>query len=212
MVTGDRDHPWRREAVDLVPGFAAERFVLTGHDDVCLYFLQLHMGAPGPRGVRTRLHQLWGGTIHTQATLPVHGCTVGEVQHVTREQVITGLAALLAHIRPTSVRTMDPDPEHDGGKTDFVCSDHVDHTVTAEFALAALARYREAGTTRSSSATAPTPTASGATTSTRRPSRRRPSTSRRTPASTRPRPARTEPAAPAATGNWVPTRTAAHTC
>lgn len=45
MVTGDRDHPWRREAVDLVPGFAAERFVLTGHDDVCLYFLQLHMGA-----------------------------------------------------------------------------------------------------------------------------------------------------------------------
>ncbi|MEV5699096.1 hypothetical protein AB0L55_16580 [Streptomyces anthocyanicus] len=145
MVTGDRDHPWRREAVDLVPGFAAERFVLTGHDDVCLYFLQLHMGAPGPRGVRTRLHQLWGGTIHTQATLPVHGCTVGEVQHVTREQVITGLAALLAHIRPTSVRTMDPDPEHDGGKTEFVCSDHVDHTVTAEFALAALARHREAG-------------------------------------------------------------------
>ncbi|MGW2832347.1 hypothetical protein [Streptomyces sp. NPDC001286] len=145
MATGDRDRPWRREPVDLVPGFAAERFTLVGHDDVCLYFLQLHMGAPTERGTRTRLHHLWEGALRTQATLPVHGCTVGEAQHITREQLIEALTALLGHVRPTLVRTMDPDPEHDGGREEFVCSDHVDHATVTQFALAALARHREAG-------------------------------------------------------------------
>ncbi|MFF1451046.1 hypothetical protein ACFVYF_23350 [Streptomyces sp. NPDC058274] len=145
MATGDRNAPWLREPVDLVPGFAAERFTLAGRDDVCLYFLQLHQGAPTQRGTRTRIHELWEGALRTQATLPAHGCTIGEVQHVTREQVIAGLAALLAHLRPSAVRTMDPDPEHDGGKQEFVCSDHVDHTTTTQFALAALARHRDAG-------------------------------------------------------------------
>ncbi|MFI9804350.1 hypothetical protein ACIHEJ_08255 [Streptomyces sp. NPDC052301] len=145
MATGNRDHPWQREPVDLVPGFAAERFTLAGRDSVCLYFLQLHMGAPTERGTRTRLHDLWEGALRTQATLPVHGCTVGEVQHITREQVIAALTALLGHVRPTAVRTLDPDPEHDGGQSEFVCSDHVDHTTTAQFALAALTRHRKAG-------------------------------------------------------------------
>ncbi|MGW1000097.1 hypothetical protein [Streptomyces sp. NPDC002520] len=145
MTTGDRDHPWRREPMDLVPGFAAERFTLVGDDSVCLYFLQLHMGAPTERGTRTRLHELWEGALRTQATLPVHGCTVGEVQHITREQVIAALTALMGHVRPTTVRTMDPDPEHDGGRSEFVCSDHVDHTTTTQFAVAALTRHREAG-------------------------------------------------------------------
>ncbi|MET7481860.1 hypothetical protein [Streptomyces sp. NPDC005538] len=145
MATGDRDHPWQREPVDLVPGFAAERFTLVDHDTVSLYFLQLHQGAPTERGTRTRLHDLWEGALRTQATLPVHGCTVGEVQHITREQVIDALGALLGHLRPTTVRTMDPDPEHDGGREEFVCSDHIDHTTVAQFALAALARHREAG-------------------------------------------------------------------
>ncbi|MFD7711458.1 hypothetical protein [Streptomyces sp. NPDC059786] len=145
MATGDRNSPWRREPVDLVPGFAAERFTLQETDGVCLYFLQLHQGAPTERGTRTRLHELWDGTSRTQATLPVRGCTVGETQHITREQVVAALTALLAHTRPTTVRTMDPDPEHDGGKEEFVCSDHADHTSTAEFVLAALLRHREAG-------------------------------------------------------------------
>ncbi|MFF7888092.1 hypothetical protein ACH40F_43400 [Streptomyces sp. NPDC020794] len=57
------------------------------------------------------------------------------------------LTALLAHVRPTVVRTMDPDPEHDGGKEEYVCSDHVDHTAATHFALAALTRHREAGHT-----------------------------------------------------------------
>lgn len=145
MATGNRDHPWLREPVDLAPGFAAERFTLVDHDSVSLYFLQLHMGAPTERGTRTRLHDLWEGALRTQATLPVHGCTIGEVQHVTREQVIGALVALMEHVRPTTVRTMDPDPEHDGGRTEFICSDHADHTTTTQFALAALVRHREAG-------------------------------------------------------------------
>lgn len=145
MATGNRDHPWRREPVELVPGFAAERFTLDGHDEVCLYFLQIHMGAPTERGVRTRLTDLWEGAIRTQATLPVRGCTVGTVQHVTREQVIGALTAVLAHERPTTVRTMDPDPEHDGGREGYVGSDHADHTTTTQFALAALARHRDTG-------------------------------------------------------------------
>ncbi|MFF0384842.1 PIG-L family deacetylase [Streptomyces sp. NPDC004286] len=143
MVTGDRDRPWHRHAVRLAPDFVAERFVLDGHDQVSLYFLQLHQGAPTVEG--TRIAHLWDGHLPTQATLPVHGSTAGEAQRVTREQVITALTTLLDHLRPTTVRTLDPDPEHDGGKAEFVCSDHEDHTVTAEFALAALERYREAG-------------------------------------------------------------------
>ncbi|MFG3093854.1 PIG-L family deacetylase [Streptomyces sp. NPDC048202] len=145
MVTGDRDRPWHRHAVRLAPDFVAERFVLDGHDQVSLYFLQLHQGAPTAQGIRTRIVHLWDGRLPAQATLPVHGSTAGEAQRVTREQVITALTTLLDHLRPTTVRTLDPDPEHDGGKAEFVCSDHEDHTVTAEFVLAALERYREAG-------------------------------------------------------------------
>lgn len=144
MATGDRDHPWRREPVDLVPGFAAERFTLADHE-VNLYFLQLREQAPTERSTRTGLHDLWEGALRTQPTLPVHGCTVGQVQHVGRDQLIAALTALLGHVRPTTVRTMDPDPEHDGGRAEFVCSDHADHTSTTQFALAALARYREGG-------------------------------------------------------------------
>ncbi|MDQ1007665.1 LmbE family N-acetylglucosaminyl deacetylase [Streptomyces sp. V4I23] len=143
MATGDRTSPWRREPVEIVPGFAVERFTLTARENVQMFFCQLHMGAPTPQGTRTRITDLWAGQIRTQATLPVRGSTVAEVQHVSREQVVGGLVSLLAHIGPTTVRTMDPDPEHDGGKEGFVLSDHLDHTATARFALAALARHRE---------------------------------------------------------------------
>ncbi|MBW5483599.1 PIG-L family deacetylase [Streptomyces bambusae] len=144
MATGDRDSAWRRETKDLVAGFAVERFTLIARPAVQLYFCQLHMGAFRPGGGdRTRLFQLWDGSLDTQATLPVRGSALTEVQHVDRETVIAGLAALLAELRPTTVRTLDPDPEHDGGKEGYVPSDHVDHTTTAEFAVAALLRHRE---------------------------------------------------------------------
>lgn len=83
--------------------------------------------------------------MRSQATLPVWGSTVNEVQHVSREQLIGGLTALLDQVRPTVVRAMDPDPEHDGGKDGFVMSDHADHTSVTQFALAALSRHRDAG-------------------------------------------------------------------
>ncbi|MFD4538915.1 hypothetical protein [Streptomyces bauhiniae] len=145
MVTGDRDRPWHRHAVRLAPGFIAERFVLDGADRVSLYFLQLLQGTPTDDGTRARVAGLWDGRLSAQPTLPVHGGTAGEAQPVGREDVITALTTLLDHHRPTTVRTLDPDPEHDGGKDGFVCSDHEDHAVTAEFTLAALERYREAG-------------------------------------------------------------------
>ncbi|MET3982657.1 PIG-L family deacetylase [Streptomyces sp. PvR034] len=143
MATGERDSPWAREITELVPGFAVERFTLLAQPSVRMYFCQLHMGVPTAAGPRTRMFELWNGVHPTQATVPVHGSALTEVQQISREMVIAGLAALLAEIRPTTVRTMDPDPEHDGGKSEFVTSDHVDHATTAEFAIAALARYRE---------------------------------------------------------------------
>jgi LmbE family N-acetylglucosaminyl deacetylase len=143
MATGDRNSAWHREPVELVPGFTVERFTLTAYDSVQMYFCQLYAEAPTPHGAHTGISELWAEQTRTQATLPAHGSTVGEVQHLSREQVISGLVALLAHAGPTTVRTMDPDPEHDGGKHEFVLSDHVDHTATTQFALAALARYRE---------------------------------------------------------------------
>lgn len=145
MATGDRTSPWRREPVQLAPGFVVERFTLLARDTVRMYFCQLHMGAPAMGGERTRVHQLWEGTIRSQATLPVRGSTIDEVQHVSREQLIVGLAALLDEVRPTVARVMDPDPEHDGGKDGFVMSDHADHTSVTQFALAALQRHRDAG-------------------------------------------------------------------
>ncbi|MDJ0380246.1 PIG-L family deacetylase [Streptomyces sp. G-G2] len=143
MATGDRDSPWQREVTELVPGFAVERFTLLAHPAVRMYFCQLHMGMPTSSGVRTRMFELWNGAHPTQATVPVWGSGLTEVQQISREMVIAGLTALLAEIRPTTVRTMDPDPEHDGGKSEFVTSDHVDHSTTAEFAIAALTRHRE---------------------------------------------------------------------
>ncbi|MGW1198176.1 hypothetical protein ACWD4B_20390 [Streptomyces sp. NPDC002536] len=143
MATGDRSALWHRSAVEPVPGFTVEHFTLAAQENVRLFFLNLCMWAPTPHGERTRLRDLWEGTTATHPTLVLPGSTVRTAQSVSREQLISALAALLADARPTVVRTMDPDPEHDGGKPGFVVSDHQDHTVTAEFALAALARYRE---------------------------------------------------------------------
>ncbi|RSS80614.1 PIG-L family deacetylase [Streptomyces sp. WAC06614] len=144
MATGDRTSPWRREAVAPVPGFVVERCTLLARPDVRLYFCQLHMGAfqAGGAGARTRVFELWDGTVPLQPTLPAPGSPVTEVQYLDRETVIAGLAALLAELRPTVVRTLDPDPEHDGGKEDYVQSDHPDHTAAAEFTMAALQRHR----------------------------------------------------------------------
>ncbi|GAA3389725.1 hypothetical protein [Streptomyces roseoviridis] len=142
MTTGDRNSPWNRDVVDLVPGFAVERFVLAADERVQMFFCQLHMSAATPEGTRARITDLWAGRTATQPTLPVRGSVLTEVQHISRDQVIGGLVTLLAYARPTTVRTMDPDPEHDGGKQGFVMSDHLDHTATTQFALAALERYR----------------------------------------------------------------------
>lgn len=143
MATGDRGSPWSRTPVEIVPGVVVDRYTLSARETVQLYFCGLHESVPTSQGNRARLHDLWAEHVAGHPTLPLRDSTVGQVQHISREQVIATLTALLAHHRPTTVRTLDPDPEHDGGKEGFVMSDHPDHTAAAQFTLAALARHRE---------------------------------------------------------------------
>lgn len=142
MATGDRDSPWQREAAELVPGFAVERFTLLAAPTVRLYFFQLHAVAATQSGEAARIQHLWEGAVPGHPTLPVWGSALAHAQHVSRDMVVAGLTALLAEAGATTVRTLDPDPEHDGGKPDFVMSDHLDHTAAAQFAIAAVEQYR----------------------------------------------------------------------
>ncbi|MFD9335130.1 PIG-L family deacetylase [Streptomyces sp. NPDC060028] len=142
MATGDRSSPWQREVTELVHGFAVECFTLVARPAVRMYFFQLHAALTSPQGMRTGLYELWAGLTRTHPTLPVWGSALARVQHVSREAVIGALAALLAETKATTVRMLDPDPEHDGGKRDFVVSDHLDHTAAAQFTVAALEQSR----------------------------------------------------------------------
>jgi LmbE family N-acetylglucosaminyl deacetylase len=151
MALGKREAPWVREAVELIPGVAAERCYLSEAPDVQLFFLGLRMvdgahGYPADQP-QVRLTSLWDGRATRQPTLAAAESPLRRAQLLGREEVITALTQLIGYVQPTLMWTMDPDPLHEAydESRGITSSDHADHTATAQFAVEALRRHLRAG-------------------------------------------------------------------
>ncbi|GAA2151175.1 PIG-L family deacetylase [Kitasatospora kazusensis] len=148
MATGDPDSPWHRELVQLTDNVAMECDILSACQQLRLCLFQVSHSLRGerntPSGAVHGLSTMWRRETAEASTLVVADSPVTHPQVFGHEDVTQALARLLEVYRPTVVRTLDPDPEHDGGHKDsHVESDHHEHTATAQYALEAVRRYRE---------------------------------------------------------------------
>jgi LmbE family N-acetylglucosaminyl deacetylase len=157
MATGDENSPWTAEAVSLIPGFQAELNTLRAAPQVQVVWLQLRearsIWGPNPLSLKS----LWLGEEHRLPTLPPAESPVQIGQFYRRADVVASIRAVLDAYRPTTVRTLDPNPEHrlvqppDWGAPHHrevprllrlpVYLDHQDHQYSAYFAQLALAEH-----------------------------------------------------------------------
>ncbi|MEU5213333.1 PIG-L family deacetylase [Streptomyces sp. NPDC020742] len=153
MATGDPAAPWDLATISLLPGFQAELHTLRAAPHHQLIFLELVEARAVWRARATSLRGLWLGATDTLPTLRPAGTPVPRRFHYTRDQLVETLVAVLDRVRPTVVRTLDPNathsrrpppasPDHDPRLAGLRYYDHQDHTASAYFAQAALAAYR----------------------------------------------------------------------
>ncbi|KUL38779.1 hypothetical protein ADL22_17285, partial [Streptomyces sp. NRRL F-4489] len=161
MATGDPHARWDVAASTLPGGLTVEVDTLAGHPGVQLVFLGVRQHYGTGHGRKRGLRDLWADPAMATATLVSTGSPVRTAQPVTRAGLIDALTQLLQRYRPTLVRTMDPDPDmqvhdrlHRLHHDQRGYSDHPDHTATALFTFAALARYQGPGNGRLHAVTA----------------------------------------------------------
>ncbi|MFI5890216.1 PIG-L family deacetylase [Actinoplanes sp. NPDC051513] len=132
------DGPWRQEAVTLAAGLVVERDTLEAAPHVMLYFVNLAHRQGETRAFYT-FPPLLDGEIEHAPTLPARDLDT-PAQQVSRETLVAAVVELIQRHRPTVIRTLDPDPEHDWGRTDFVAADHPEHAATARLTIEAVHR------------------------------------------------------------------------
>ncbi|MEV5592835.1 PIG-L family deacetylase [Streptomyces sp. NPDC052496] len=156
MATGDPLSPWDVEAVSLLPGFQAEMQTLRAAPHHQLVFLELVEARTVSQPRARSLRGLWLGAVDTLPTLRPEDTPVQRTFQYTRQQLVDSLIALLERVRPTVVRTLDPNavhaphqppPDGDPKVRGLLYYDHQDHIASAYFTQAALAGYwdREPG-------------------------------------------------------------------
>lgn len=150
MATGDPLSPWDVEAISLLPGFQVEVQTLRAAPHNQLVFMELVEARTVSEPRAHSLRGLWLGATGTLSTLRPDATPVQRTFEYTRDQVVDSLIALLERVRPTVVRTLDPNAvhaPHPAPRTDdpklrgLFYYDHQDHTASAYFAQAALAGY-----------------------------------------------------------------------
>lgn len=112
--------PWR------VADRTVELYALRARPDVRLVFLNLHDASLADVDA--------GGVDDT--VVPAGGLVTGSVRY-TRAQLVQTLTAVMTALRPTVLRTQDPEPERLEGYR----ADHPDHVAGARFAREAAAAY-----------------------------------------------------------------------
>ncbi|KUL35648.1 LmbE family protein [Streptomyces sp. NRRL F-4489] len=154
MATGDPGGVWDAEARSVLRGFQVEVQTLRAAPQHQLVFLELVEARAVSLPRATSLRGLWLGAADTLPTLRPEGSPVQREFRYTRDQVTETLAALLDWVRPTVVRTLDPNAVHspkdpppapDPRLAGLRYYDHQDHTASAHFTQAALARYWGSG-------------------------------------------------------------------
>ncbi|GAB7033189.1 PIG-L family deacetylase [Streptomyces sp. NPDC021749] len=156
MAVGDPRAPWHLTAISLLPGFQAELHTLQAAPHQQLLFFELVEARAVWQARTISLRGLWLGATPFLPTLRPAGTPVRHQFLYRREQVVAALVAVLDRVRPTVVRTLDPNavhsrrrppagPDHDPRLAGLRYYDHQDHTASAYFAQAALAVYRPRG-------------------------------------------------------------------
>ncbi|WEB42893.1 PIG-L family deacetylase [Streptomyces yunnanensis] len=153
MALADRAARWTRSTLRGPHGTVLEMCRLERAPHITLVFLNLRQYAP--EDPQVRLRTLWTGQAPSVRTIvPTGGAVEAECVY-DRDALIDVLAGLLEHFRPTAVRIMDPDPDHQEHNAQFPQrhdygdhSDHQDHTYAALFSLEAIERHRSSGTAR----------------------------------------------------------------
>jgi LmbE family N-acetylglucosaminyl deacetylase len=153
LAAGDRNSPWRRERVVVAAGAPAELATLLAAPHVQLIFLNLwDEGSKDTAFGRGNLRTLWAGRDDAQPTMRPTGSPVPAGFRYTRQSLIDTLVGLLDGFRPTCVRLLDPDPDHqrhdaanpqNSDSGDF--SDNDDHTAAALFGWTALQEHWRRG-------------------------------------------------------------------
>ncbi|WP_229829818.1 PIG-L family deacetylase [Actinoplanes ianthinogenes] len=132
------DSEWVQEAVTLAGGLVVERDTLKAAPHVVLYFFNLAHRQGETRSYHT-FPPLLDGEIEQAPTLSALDLATPE-QKVARETLLSAVVELIEKYRPTVIRTLDPDPEHDWGRSDYHNSDHPEHTATARLTIEAVHR------------------------------------------------------------------------
>jgi len=150
MATGDENSPWDIRLVTPVSGWQAELHTLRAVPRVQLLFLAL-VEARGVAAWRAQsLKGLWQNAVVSLPQLPPAHSPIRRPTRVTRSRLVACLQAILREYRPTVVRTLDPNPEHDPVHTGrpgyapghgLAYYDHQDHTHATYFVQQALAAH-----------------------------------------------------------------------
>ncbi|GGQ02845.1 hypothetical protein GCM10010266_27820 [Streptomyces griseomycini] len=148
MALGDRTAAWKPATLSTVAGTVAEAYSLADAPWVTLIFLNIRQHGT-PEGPARSLHVLWRNEVESVPTLVPSGGLVHEAYWYTRTGLVQTIVQIMDLVRPTLIRTMDPDPDrlvhddkfpqrHDYGDL----SDHCDHTAAALFSVLALDHYQ----------------------------------------------------------------------
>ncbi|GAA0693885.1 PIG-L family deacetylase [Kitasatospora atroaurantiaca] len=155
MATGDENSPWDVQLVSYLDGLQVEQHTLRAAPQVQLIFPALVEARAVSVHRPESLRGLWLGETGRLATLPPAHSGLPAGGGYTRDQLIGTLTGILDHVRPTVVRTLDPNPEHSQqppkGHPGPLYLDHQDHTYSAYFTQAALARHWGGGKARAGS-------------------------------------------------------------
>ncbi|GLY01976.1 PIG-L family deacetylase [Actinoplanes sp. NBRC 101535] len=130
------DSPWEQQAVTLRTGLTVERDRLAARPEIVLYFVNL---AHADGFSRYTVPPMADGEPVVSPVLSPLDLPLPD-QDVDRETLIGSLVELIDEHRPTVIRTLDPDPEHDWGQPGRVVSDHVEHAATARLTIEAVHR------------------------------------------------------------------------
>ncbi|MEV6208121.1 PIG-L family deacetylase [Kitasatospora sp. NPDC051914] len=146
LTTGDENSPWDTSLVSYLDGRLVEQHTLRAAPQVQLILLALVEARSVSLPRAESLRGLWLGETDSLDTLPPVRSGLPPGAGYSREQLIATLHAVLDHFRPTVVRTLDPNPDHSpkppkDPRSGHVYLDHQDHTYSAYFAQAALARH-----------------------------------------------------------------------
>ncbi|WP_330294351.1 PIG-L family deacetylase [Streptomyces sp. NBC_00503] len=138
MATGDKTSPWTRTSIPTTGGGSAELDTLQAHPQINLVWMQVREAREMYKDVPQSLRGLWNGQTHSLEPVPASATPAKPISY-TKDQLVDALVVLMAHFRPTHIRTLDPSPAREGVRHQIV--DHQDHVFSARFAQAALQKY-----------------------------------------------------------------------